>query len=60
VYADAYDGVLRSFELGDPAGTDAAVGETFTEPSSFGVDNADHVYVADRGADRVYRLIHTP
>lgn len=60
LYTDAFSGELRSFDPANPSGTDAAAGVSVFWPSSFGVDDANHVYVASRGDGRVYRLINTP
>jgi glucose/arabinose dehydrogenase len=54
VYADAYDGQVRSFSLASPSPTDAAVTSLAVRDTlvSFGEDACGHVYVVsiDRGS----------
>ncbi len=56
LYADYFDGDIRSIALDPAAPGDASTGQTHTALASFGEDAAGRLYVADLGSNAVLRL----
>jgi hypothetical protein len=57
LYADYYDGEVRSLALSLAAPDDQTTGLTMDQLGSFGQDSAGHLYVVDQNAGAAYRLV---
>jgi glucose/arabinose dehydrogenase len=57
LYADYFDGDIRSVARDPAAPNDSSTGQTHTNLASFGEDAAGRLYIADLGSNAVLRLV---